>query len=1026
MLLLGLSASASADGVVMAGAAKVDGTYNVGSSAGQYASTRYQGGDDGNGPGYGDYDPHVQQAKNKASYGVQSRESVRAIVVKGADGKYAAIVSDDHYIPQDALWRRTAQLASAATNGALNESNITMSITHNHSSPSYSSLDWGVWDFQDVFDFRFYDYYAKQNAAALTQAFQHLHNARVSATVTYFDKTQRNPLGAGTADDGAPAGFTDSFADHDLSVIRFENIDDGADNAKPLATLLNMGQHPEFLQGYDLITSEYPGVVERLVDRTVGGITLWSQNATGNTEIEQETYHSIHDREAFDHTQYAQDEWAGRQIADAAIGAIRTQIDPQVPNPDDHRYFGMTSYHDRFIPWMSDFPVEVKDVWFPGPVSHPYPGVNSCRTDPALAGDPRVGSAASCDSAGDTFGVSAQPIVSALGLGITSDTFESLGVPFPENVSTPSQGALEDSGGVHMQGIRLGDLLITVCSCEQWTDQAYDIKTRLDRITGNQWLGYDATNPPADDHEHADNACTQSDAADKHWNCHANRYAGGTFAVSDAVMQLYRSRTLNDAAGWDDPNCKELGCGLQAESEPTDITKIRGNYTHDDTTIRGGQNQTQQYADTYGYKMVVTMSMANDYNGYIATYRDYMGRDHYRKALTGWGPHSSDYFATRLTRIGHALKGDAGSQHAIDVETDPAVAAQDDPAWAPNATREKADQAQEEAKVTAVGEAASAAVAAYDKTVPDDGAGTNADYKQPKDIERFDATTFTWPGGNNYDDNPDVVVERKVGPGDNDWETFADQQGEVPVSLAYPGSDPTALVAYRAGGEVFKWTATFEAFVSRFPLVDPQGRTYQATPPGTYRFVAKGVRRSGGTLAPYTAVSNAFQVKPWNHLTVENLRLGDDRHLEFSTGPASTNVKEGRIRGTSTPDFGQLTFPSIGPVDFPDFAKDQAATGFRFLDKERGYSTLSKDDAGLADAEHYCLDCRFRDWLDATDDLTATVTFHTNGDQDHVETVKAAPDGSFRTDRALGNGESADVVIADAWGDSSGDPVSID
>ena len=30
-----------------------------------------------------------------------------------------------------------------------------------------------------------------------------------------------------------------------------------------------------------------------------------------------------------------------------------------------------------------------------------------------------------------------------------------------------------------MQGIRLGDLLITVCSCEQWTDQAYDIKTRL-------------------------------------------------------------------------------------------------------------------------------------------------------------------------------------------------------------------------------------------------------------------------------------------------------------------------------------------------------------------------------------------------------------------------------------------------------------------------------------------------------------------------------------------------------------------
>src|SRR5438874_6545058 len=82
---------------VQAGAAVVDGTYHVGSSAGQYASTR-----DG---GYGDVDPHLQSVKNQASYGMQSRESVRALVVKGADGQIVALVSDDHYIPQDALWR---------------------------------------------------------------------------------------------------------------------------------------------------------------------------------------------------------------------------------------------------------------------------------------------------------------------------------------------------------------------------------------------------------------------------------------------------------------------------------------------------------------------------------------------------------------------------------------------------------------------------------------------------------------------------------------------------------------------------------------------------------------------------------------------------------------------------------------------------------------------------------------------------------------------------------------------------------
>src|SRR5436190_24111426 len=99
------TATAGSGATVQAGAAILDGTYHVGNSAGQYASTR-----DG---GYGDVDPHLEQVKNQASYGVQSRESVRALVVRGVDGKLLALVSDDHYIPQDALWRRTAQLLDA-------------------------------------------------------------------------------------------------------------------------------------------------------------------------------------------------------------------------------------------------------------------------------------------------------------------------------------------------------------------------------------------------------------------------------------------------------------------------------------------------------------------------------------------------------------------------------------------------------------------------------------------------------------------------------------------------------------------------------------------------------------------------------------------------------------------------------------------------------------------------------------------------------------------------------------------------
>src|SRR3954453_5101699 len=151
---------------VQAGAAVLDGTSHVGSSAGQYASTRNEG--------YGDVDPHAQSVKNKASYGIESREQVRALVVKGTDGNLIAMVSDDHYIPQDALWRRTAQILDQKTGGLINTKNLTMTVTHNHSSPSYSSLDWGVWSFQDVFDFRFFDYYPNQNANAVIAALDNL------------------------------------------------------------------------------------------------------------------------------------------------------------------------------------------------------------------------------------------------------------------------------------------------------------------------------------------------------------------------------------------------------------------------------------------------------------------------------------------------------------------------------------------------------------------------------------------------------------------------------------------------------------------------------------------------------------------------------------------------------------------------------------------------------------------------------------------------------------------------------------
>jgi hypothetical protein len=991
-----IAPNAFAAGQVQAGAAVVDGTYNVGSSAGQYASTR-----DG---GLGDPDPHAQSVKNQASYGVQSRETVRALVVKGGDGGIVALLSDNHYIPQDALFKRTAQLVSAQTGGAINSSNLTMAVSHNHSSPSYSSVDWGVWTFQDAFDFRFFDYYARQNAKAIVRAYNDLHDVRVSATVSNFDAFQRNPLGPEKGDEGTPVGFPRSFTDHDLSVIRFENIDNPR-KPKGLATIVNLGQHPEFLAGYDLISGEYSERMTTQVDRVAGGVTIFTQNATGTSEVERDNWHDVNTRAIFDHAQYGQMEWAAHQLATAVLDNI-ADIAKQRPNRDTKSHFGMTPYSERFIPWMRDFPVAVEDRWFPGPVSHPYPGVSSCRTDPALGGNPRIPVVGLPDCTSVPAGATLMPVLGRLPVtspGISTDTFEELGIPIPENYSVPSTGALQDTLGVHLQAFRLGDILFTVCSCEQWADQSFNIKTRTDRVAGNEWLGYDPTAADADPSmkcvENGDGTYKADGSGSGTWTCSTSP----NDKLSDRLVQKMRAQIRNDATGWDDPKCLELGCGAQGESEPTDLTKIRGNFTHDDTAENAKS----------GYKMTVTISMANDYNGYIASYRDYMNRDHYRKALTAFGAHSMDYLATRLANLGRALNGDARARTAIDQETDPRKAA---PEYAPLVAKEVADQVAEEAKVRAVGEAASAAARAYPATIPDDG-GSDGALKQPKDIQRFDATTFTWDGGNNFTDTPVVVVQRRKG---DRWEKFADQTGEVPLTLKYPGTEAHEVLTYRTGGQTWKWTATFEAFVSRFDLFTPQGTRYRATPAGTYRFSVRGRWRKGGRDVAYRRVSEPFKVSPWRGITVHSRKL-DAGRVSFSAGPSRV-VEEMRVRRTDRPPLKRAADGSelpvafrIGPVDYPDMAKNPVATGARFLTATRGYSAAS-----MEEVEHYCLDCRFRDWMDATGDLTAQVTFRdARGRVAAVETV-SSDDGRFRTRRKLGRGERYEVVISDAWGNTSG------
>jgi hypothetical protein len=918
----------SGSGPVRAAVGEADASWHVGASAGQYASTKEDI------DPTGEIDPNVLEFKNLPSYGLQSRLSARALVIEDASGKRFAIVKNDLYIPQDLLWRRTAQIL-ADHGSKVTQQTLTMAVTHDHSSPYYSSTGVGAWTFQDAFDVRFFEYYAQKQAKAIEDAEAHLVPAKIGASVGTLDKVHRHSFGPAIADDGTPAGYPQSDADHDLTVLR---VDSAA--GKPLGMLVNYSVHGEGNDGNDLISADWVGPLQRMVDRETGALMVYTQNAVGTAEMERSTYHDMHERLDFNHRNYAQGEFAARLMAD--------EVEKQWRKVDSA---------DARVPFATSMPVRMADRWYPGPLSHPLPTVSNCRSDHTripVIGLPDCQDAPIPTSPAELTGQDP---------GVSLQTLREAGIPVPENVSAPSYGALEEDVSVHMQALRLGEIVLTMCSCEQWADQARNIKTRTDQIRDNQYVGY----------KWADR-CEPSGGQ---WSCVNPQNETQRLTISDALYKKMRAQVANDAVGWD-----SLANVATAESEPVDPAKIKGNYTH------------EELAPANGYQLTVPLGMVNDYNGYIATYREYQRGDHYRKALTAWGPHSSDYFATRLVQLAGHLKQPGA--YVLPTE--------DQRELADSLGRAKtiADQAFNDAKARAAGEAGSVGSQAYAAALPDDGGDPGA-VRQPSDVQRFGAALFSWRGGSNYTDDPQVVVQRKV---DGQWVDYADQTGEVPVTVQFPRLDDDSVPDYAQGSFEWKWTATFEAFVAPFDTGD-RGR---ATPAGEYRFVVDGHHRSGRAATPYHVVSRVFTVSPWAGITAEDVRLEADGTVSLSVGPR---------REVPIPGLAGVT-GKLGPIDYPDSYTGEGVP--RFIKSERTAIADPRAPKDPDKVEWYCFTCTFRPWIDQgdADSVDVTVT-HADGS---TQVVPAHRDGArWRTDYKLAVTDSAAVAaggIRDAWGNRNG------
>ena len=574
-------------GTIRAGVGIADATWNVGAAAGQYAAENTSLAE--NLAGDGEVDPHQFSHIKEKSYGVHSRLSVRAIVVEALDGKRVALLKSDNYLAQDLLLRRAGQLLAAA-GSEIGYEDILHTASHNHSSPYYTTTSPGVFIFQDVFDQRMFEYQARAIRDAIVTAEKDLQPARMAATTVPFSEMKGNVVGPAMADDGSPAGYPREFGDKGLVVMRFDAL-----TGAPIAVWMNFGEHPESLDGYGLTTGDFLAPLERIVERAVGAPLVFSQGDVGSaegpyerTDTDPQTTSDGGVR-AFAHAGYAQLERGAQLMADAVV-----------------KGFDKAATDQAQVRWSSAFPVQAVTAWVPGPLSHPYPSVGNCRTDPTLAGNPGVGVAPDCERAG----APANPVTSNLDLH---------GIPIPDQYGAVGYPAVEENTRIKLQVFRFGEVLLASCACEAQVDLILNLESRANSVQDDIFDGYDWSN-----------SCTP---ADEDYTCNGK-------PVTRAAYDRMLAQVHNDAKGWDD-----AANAATANSEPADPNDIKGNFTKEELPA------------SQGYALPVGLGHAGDYNGYTVSYREYQSRDSYRKALTTYGPHTADYMVTRLVRIAGALKG---------------------------------------------------------------------------------------------------------------------------------------------------------------------------------------------------------------------------------------------------------------------------------------------------------------------------------------------------------------------------------
>jgi len=151
---------------------------------------------------------------------------------------------------------------------------IRVSFSHTHSGPSLGP-GWTVEE--DPMVPAYVSHLAGKVAGTAWEALRRVEPARAAAGTGSCDininRRERRPDGR------VVVGYNpEGFVDREVKVMRIDRLD-----GEPLATIVNYACHPTIMAHENrLITPDYPGVVRRVVEGTIGGRCLFLQGATGN------------------------------------------------------------------------------------------------------------------------------------------------------------------------------------------------------------------------------------------------------------------------------------------------------------------------------------------------------------------------------------------------------------------------------------------------------------------------------------------------------------------------------------------------------------------------------------------------------------------------------------------------------------------------------------------------------------------------------------------------------------------------